>query len=99
MAGRVEHLDGPCAAVEDPVDVFHAGVEARLADVAEEGSDQRPEVEGVIRWNWGWSLCKKTRCEEEEENAHHFHGKIATESNLTNSTLPSSCIQLLTYSR
>ena len=61
MAGGVEHLDGPCAAVEDPVDVFHAGVEARLADVAEEGSDQRPEVKGGVRWNRGWSLCKKTR--------------------------------------
>ena len=60
MAGRVKHLDGPCAAIEDPVGVFHTGVEARLADVAEEGSDQRPEVEGV-RWNRGWSLCKKTR--------------------------------------
>ena len=87
MAGRVKHLDCPCAAVEDPVDIFHAGVIARLADVAEERSDQRPEVKG-FRWNRGGSLCKKTRQEEEEENTHHFHGKRPTEE--VYSTVPAS---------
>ena len=59
MTRGVKHLDGPSAAVEDPVDIFHAGVIARLADVAEERSDQRPEVKG-FRWNRGRNLSKET---------------------------------------
>ena len=100
MAGRVKHLESPIVAVEDSVDIFHAGVIARPADVAEERSDQRPEVKG-FRWNCGRSLCKKTsREEKEEKNTHHFHARRPTERQYTSSILFRTCdvlINLHTY--
>ena len=72
MAGGVEHLESPGAAVEDPIGIFHAGVEARLAD-AQERSDKRPEVKGV-GWNCGRNLRKKTG-QDGEKNLQRCHGR------------------------
>ena len=89
MTGRVEHLDRPRAAIENPIGVIKAGFKARRAD-AQEWSDQGPEIKR-IRWNRGGSLGKQAWKKMDKKDKYHGQKRTAEVDTQYNDSGQASC--------